>query len=89
MFLAFGVAFEVPIAVVLLALTGLVSVEKLGASRGYVVIGIFVIAAILTPPDALSQVAMAVPMWLLYETGIVFARLMVREKNRAAEDAQT
>ena len=91
MFLAFGVAFEVPIAVVLLALTGLVSVEKLGSSRGYVVIGIFVIAAILTPPDALSQIAMAIPMWLLYETGIIFARLMVRErkKNRAADDAQT
>jgi sec-independent protein translocase protein TatC len=88
MFLAFGVAFEVPIAVVLLALTGLVSVEKLGTSRGYVVIGIFVIAAFLTPPDALSQIAMAVPMWLLYETGIIFARMMVREqkKNRALDD---
>jgi sec-independent protein translocase protein TatC len=87
MFLAFGVAFEVPIAVVLLALTGLVSVEKLGSSRGYVVIGIFVIAAILTPPDALSQIAMAVPMWLLYETGILFARLMVRERKKADADA--
>lgn len=88
MFLAFGAAFEVPVAVVLLALTGLVSVEKLGTSRGYVVIAIFVIAAFLTPPDALSQIAMALPMWLLYETGIVFARLMVREqkKNRALDE---
>jgi sec-independent protein translocase protein TatC len=82
MFLAFGVAFEVPIAVVLLALTGLVSVEKLGSSRGYVIIGIFVLAAILTPPDALSQTAMAIPMWLLYEAGIVFARLMVRQQKK-------
>jgi sec-independent protein translocase protein TatC len=89
LFLAFGVAVEVPIAVVLLALTGLVSVERLGSSRGYVVIGIFVIAAILTPPDALSQIAMAIPMWLLYEAGVFFARLMVREqkKVRAPEDA--
>jgi sec-independent protein translocase protein TatC len=88
MFLAFGVAFEVPIAVVLLALTGLVSVEKLGSSRGYVIIGIFVVAAILTPPDALSQTAMAIPMWLLYEAGVIFARLLVREqrKTRALQE---
>lgn len=89
MFFAFGVAFEVPIAVVLLALTGLVSPEKLASSRGYVIIGIFVIAALLTPPDALAQTAMAVPMWLLYEAGLVFARMMVREqkKNRALEES--
>ncbi|MET0292625.1 MAG: twin-arginine translocase subunit TatC [Steroidobacteraceae bacterium] len=89
MFFAFGVAFEVPIAVVLLALTGLVSTEKLSSSRGYVIIGIFVIAALLTPPDALSQTAMAIPMWLLYEAGVIFARMMVREqkKNRALEES--
>ena len=88
LFLAFGVAFEVPIAVVLLAITGLVSVEKLGSSRGYVIIGIFIVAAILTPPDALSQTAMAIPMWLLYEAGVFFARLMVREqkKTRALDE---
>jgi sec-independent protein translocase protein TatC len=78
MFFAFGVAFEVPIAVVLLAITGLVSIKKLTGARGYVVIGIFVIAAILTPPDALSQCMMAVPMWILYEAGIIFARIMTR-----------
>ncbi len=55
MFFAFGVAFEVPVAVVLLVLTGLVQVEKLGKNRGYVIIGIFVVAAFLTPPDAISQ----------------------------------
>jgi sec-independent protein translocase protein TatC len=76
MFLSFGIAFEVPIAVVLLALTGIVSVEKLAKARGYVVIGIFVIAAILTPPDPISQTLMAVPMWLLYELGLVMARVM-------------
>jgi sec-independent protein translocase protein TatC len=79
-FLAFGIAFEVPVAVVLLTLTGLVSVEKLASSRGYVIIGIFVIAAVLTPP---------IPMWLLYELGLVMARLMSRprkdEEKSAAE----
>ena len=85
MFFAFGVAFEVPVAVVLLVLTGLVKVEKLTEWRGYVVIGIFIIAAILTPPDALSQCMMAVPMWLLYEAGIIFARTMTRGRKKDDE----
>jgi len=85
MFLAFGIAFEVPVAVVLLTLTGLVSVEKLGSSRGYVIIGIFVVAAILTPPDPISQLLMAIPMWLLYELGLIMARLMTRRSSTAAE----
>ncbi len=78
MFLAFGAAFEVPVAVVLLVVTGLVSVEKLKASRGYVLIGVFVIAAILTPPDAVSQCIMAIPMYLLYEGGLLMARILAR-----------
>jgi sec-independent protein translocase protein TatC len=88
MFFAFGIAFEVPIAVVLLAITGMVSIKKLSDARGYVVIGIFVIAAILTPPDALSQTMMAIPMWFLYEAGIIFARIMIRGRETAkAADA--
>jgi sec-independent protein translocase protein TatC len=79
MFLAFGIAFEVPVVVVLLTLTGLVSVEKLAASRGYAVIVIFIAAAILTPPDVGSQLMMAIPMWLLFEAGLLFARLMNRK----------
>jgi sec-independent protein translocase protein TatC len=86
MFFAFGIAFEVPIAVVLLAITGLVSVKKLTDARGYVIIGIFVIAAILTPPDALSQTLMAIPMWFLYEAGIIFARVMTRDKNKDGDE---
>lgn len=82
MFFAFGVAFEMPVAVVLLVITGLVGIDKLVAARGYVVIGIFVVAAILTPPDALSQVMMAVPMWLLYEAGLIFARVMTRDSDK-------
>jgi sec-independent protein translocase protein TatC len=89
MFFAFGVAFEVPIAVVLLASTGMVSVEKLASSRGYVIIGIFVIAAILTPPDALSQTAMAVPMWLLYEAGLIFARITVKSRRERLKREET
>jgi sec-independent protein translocase protein TatC len=84
-FFAFGLAFEVPVVVVLLTITGLVSVEKLTASRGYVIIAIFVIAAVLTPPDPLSQIMMAVPMWLLYEAGLIFARLMVRSGGSDAK----
>jgi sec-independent protein translocase protein TatC len=82
MFLAFGVAFEVPVVVVLLTLTGLVTVEKLIESRGYVIIGISVISAVLTPADPLSMMMMAVPMWLLYEAGLIFARIMNRRRNK-------
>jgi sec-independent protein translocase protein TatC len=83
-FLAFGVAFEIPVVVVLLVLTGLVPVEKLRAARGYVVIGVFVAAAVLTPPDPLSQILMAIPMWLLYEGGVLMARLLGRERKDGA-----
>ena len=89
MFFAFGVAFEMPIAVVLLVITGIVSVDKLVSARGYVIIGIFVIAAILTPPDALSQTLMAVPMWLLYELGVLFARVMTRNRPRPEAEPDT
>ena len=87
LFFAFGVAFEVPVAVVLLAATGLVKVESLKKHRGYVILGIFVVAAILTPPDAVSQCFMAVPMYLLYEFGILFAQYLVRQ--RATDKAQS
>ena len=83
MFLCFGLAFEVPVVVVLLVLTGLVKVEKLAEIRGYVLIGIFVVAAVLTPPDAISQTIMAVPMYLLYEGGLTMARLMNRMRQPA------
>jgi sec-independent protein translocase protein TatC len=90
LFLAFGIAFEVPVVVVLLTLTGLVSVEKLAESRGYVVIGIFVLAAVLTPPDVLSQLMMAVPMWLLFEAGLLFSRFLNRGKGGSGtESAET
>ena len=91
MFLSFGIAFEVPIVVILLVLTGMVRIEKLTQSRGYVIIGIFVVSAVITPTtDAISQLAMAGPMWLLFEGGVIVARLMTRNrpKPEADEDAQ-
>jgi sec-independent protein translocase protein TatC len=80
LFFAFGIAFEIPVATVLLAATGLVRVETMTKNRGYVVLGIFVVAAFLTPPDALSQSFMAVPMYLLYEIGIFLSRILLKEK---------
>jgi sec-independent protein translocase protein TatC len=88
LFVAFGVAFETPVAVVLLVLTHLVPLPKLRSIRGYVLIIVFVIAAILTPPDVLSQTAMAVPMYLLYEGGILLAALMTRSSAAAEDTAQ-
>jgi sec-independent protein translocase protein TatC len=88
MFFAFGIAFEVPVAVVLLVLTGIVKVESMSKHRGYVIIGIFVVAAILTPPDAISQCIMAIPMYLLYEGGLVMARAMQKMRREAAEAAE-
>ena len=88
MFLCFGLAFEVPVIVVLLVLTRILTVEKLAAARGFVLIGIFVVAALLTPPDAISQTIMAVPMYALYEGGLLMSRLLVRMRRDQAEEAQ-
>jgi len=88
LFVAFGVAFETPVAVVLLVLTNLVTLEKLRSMRSYVLIIVFVIAAILTPPDVMSQTAMAVPMYLLYEGGILFAALLRRGSDAPAKSGQ-
>jgi len=85
MFFCFGLAFEVPVAVVLLVVMGLVPIEKLKKNRGYVLIGIFILAALLTPPDAISQVSLAIPMYLLYEGGILMARLLTRNQSREAQ----
>ena len=86
MFLAFGITFEIPIVVVVLVRMGLVSIEKLREARPYVVVGAFVIAAIVTPPDVLSQFMLAVPMCILYEAGLFLARfIQVRKPEEDAE----
>ena len=82
MFLAFGLTFEIPIVVIILVRAGVVSVEKLKEVRPYVIVGAFVVAAVVTPPDVLSQFMLAVPMCLLYEAGLFFARFIaVRQKD--------
>ena len=86
MFIAFGLSFEVPIVVIVLARLGIVSVEKLKASRGYFIVGAFIVAAIVTPPDVVSQLALAIPMCLLYELGIWAAQIFIRT-TKAPEDA--
>jgi len=78
MFLAFGLTFEVPVALVVLVKMGLVTVEKLKEWRSYFIVGAFVVAAVITPPDVVSQLALAIPMCLLYELGILAARLVSR-----------
>ena len=84
----FGLAFEVPVAVVILVVLGVVQIEKLTKIRGYVLIAVFVIAAVITPPDAVSQTIMAVPMYLLYEGGILFARLLKPMPKKAPDAGQ-
>jgi len=78
LFIAFGAAFEVPVATVLLVLTGIVKIEALTANRQYVFLGTFVVGMFLTPPDVISQTLLALPMYLLYEAGIMMARILSR-----------
>jgi sec-independent protein translocase protein TatC len=91
MFFAFGLAFEVPIAVVLLVITGMVKLEKLKASRAYVVVGVFIVAAAVTPPDAMSMCIMAVPMYLLFEGGLIMSGILyrMRQKDIARREAES
>lgn len=86
MFLAFGAAFEVPVVVVVLARLGVVSIDKLKSLRGYFIVVAFIIAAVITPPDVVSQVSLALPMCLLYELGIIAARLFIKH-TQAPPDA--
>ena len=85
LFLVFGIAFEVPIAVIVLARMGIVTIAQLRKSRGYFVVGSFIVAAVVTPPDVISQLALAVPMCVLYEIGIIAAQLFI--KHTQAPDA--
>lgn len=87
MFLAFGVTFEIPIVVIVLVRFGLVSVDKLRQARPYVVVGAFVVAAVVTPPDVLSQFMLAVPMVLLYEASLLVSRFIAARPAQAADDA--
>ena len=85
MFMAFGMTFEVPIVVVVLVYLGMVTVEKLVEIRGYVIVAAFVIAAIVTPPDVMSQLFLAIPICVLYEVGILFAKLIGKQRQHIIE----
>jgi len=82
MFFAFGVSFEIPIFTIVLVWTGIVTPQSLAEKRPYVIVGVFVIAMFLTPPDALSQTLLAVPMWMLFESGLLFSRFFVGARRK-------
>ncbi|MDD5388618.1 MAG: twin-arginine translocase subunit TatC [Gallionellaceae bacterium] len=85
MFMAFGITFEVPIVVIALAYTGMVEIQQFKEARPYVIVGAFVIGAVFTPPDVVSQIMLAVPLWLLYELGVLVAAWMIRGKVKGSE----
>jgi sec-independent protein translocase protein TatC len=87
LFLAFGVTFEVPIAVIILVRMGVVTIAQLKEARPYFIVGAFVVAAVVTPPDVLSQFMLAVPMCILYEAGVFFARFISRSKSVPQDSA--
>jgi sec-independent protein translocase protein TatC len=85
LFLVFGIAFEVPIAVIVLARMGVVTIEQLRKMRGYFIVGAFVVSAIVTPPDVISQLALAIPMVILYEIGILAAKVFIKHTQPKEE----
>ena len=87
LFFAFGLAFEIPIAVVIMIWAGITTPDDLTRKRPYVIVGCFVFGILLTPPDVISQALLAVPMWLLFELGIVFGRIIMRRKAASTDPA--
>ncbi|MFT5224288.1 MAG: sec-independent protein translocase protein TatC [Polaribacter sp.] len=86
LFFGFGLAFEVPIATIILVAVGITTPKKLGQMRPYVIVGAFVIGMLLTPPDIISQVLLAVPMWILFEAGLIAATIMFKDRNMDSAD---
>ncbi len=84
MFFAFGIAFEIPVATILMVWSGLTTVESLKQKRPYVIVSVFVVGMLLTPPDVISQILLAVPMWILFELGLIFA-IMGKNKEQDTE----
>lgn len=86
LFFAFGVAFEIPVATILLCWTGVTTPQSLREKRPYVIVGVFVVGMLLTPPDVFSQTLLAIPMWALWELGLFFARFYVRKETPSDDD---
>lgn len=89
MFFAFGIAFEVPIATIILVATGITTPESLASKRPYIIVGAFTVGMLLTPPDIISQTLLALPMWLLFEIGLFFSRMILRKRKEAAAAEDT
>lgn len=89
LFVAFGVSFQVPIATILLVVSGLVTRESIAEKRPYAIVFAFIIGAVLTPPDVVSQTLMAVPIWILFELGLLFSRLFIKDSVDGAGDPPT
>ena len=88
LFLAFGITFEVPIATIILVATGMTTVEKLSKMRAYVLVGAFAMGMLLTPPDVISQTLLALPMWLLFELGLLMSRILLPDRGSPAGEEQ-
>ncbi len=88
LFLAFGITFEVPIATIILVASGMTTVEKLSKMRAYVLVGAFAMGMLLTPPDVISQTLLALPMWLLFEVGLLMSRFLLPVRESPAEETQ-
>ncbi len=88
LFIAFGLAFQVPVVTIVLVAMGVVSVEGLGRARGYVIVGAFTVAMLITPPDVISQTLLAVPVLLLYEVGVLCARWVVRQPHKVSSSSE-
>lgn len=86
LFFAFGVAFEVPIATIIFVIVGWTTPEKLIEKRAYIIVGAFVVGMLLTPPDIVSQVMLAIPMWLLFEIGVIFSRLILKMRKEREDE---
>ena len=88
MFFAFGAAFEVPIATIILIAMGATSAKQLAQKRPYIIVGAFVVGMLLTPPDVISQVMLALPMWVLFEIGIVMSRILIKQRPEEADEVK-
>ncbi|HEH9401298.1 twin-arginine translocase subunit TatC [Aeromonas sobria] len=86
LFFAFGVAFEIPVATILLCWTGVTTPQSLKEKRPYVIVGVFVVGMLLTPPDVFSQTLLAIPMWALWEVGLFFARFYVKKEDEEQQE---
>lgn len=86
LFFAFGVAFEIPVATILLCWTGVTNPQSLREKRPYVIVGVFVVGMLLTPPDVFSQTLLAIPMWALWEIGLFFARFYVKKEDEEQQE---